>query len=136
MRAAALNGLMRASSSPWTMADRHFRGGGTSPGLDLLQHAFNSRGAGLHRCWAFRAQRLSCLKANAAPAGSPWMWTLAFGHHEDRTPTHGYAESRSRNGGVCQELAARVNSNYLRFCGEADTPWHRFRRSRLVFRVE
>jgi hypothetical protein len=19
------------------------------------------------------------------------MWTLAFGHHEDRTPTHGYA---------------------------------------------
>jgi hypothetical protein len=22
------------------------------------------------------------------------MWTLAFGHHEDRTPTHGYAETR------------------------------------------
>jgi hypothetical protein len=22
-------------------------------------------------------------KANAAPVGSPWMWTLAFGHHED-----------------------------------------------------
>jgi hypothetical protein len=21
------------------------------------------------------------------------MWTLAFGHHEDRTPTHGYAET-------------------------------------------
>jgi hypothetical protein len=21
---------------------------------------------------------------------APWMWTLAFGHHEDRTPTHGY----------------------------------------------
>jgi hypothetical protein len=20
-------------------------------------------------------------KANAAPVGSPWMWTLAFGHH-------------------------------------------------------
>jgi hypothetical protein len=19
---------------------------------------------------------------------TPWMWTLAFGHHEDRTPTH------------------------------------------------
>jgi hypothetical protein len=33
-------------------------------------------------------------KANAAPVGSPWMWTLAFGHHEDRIPTHGYAESR------------------------------------------
>jgi hypothetical protein len=23
-----------------------------------------------------------------------WMWTLAFGHHEDRTPTHGYAATR------------------------------------------
>jgi hypothetical protein len=31
-------------------------------------------------------------KANAAPVGSPW--TLAFGHHEDRTPTHGYAATR------------------------------------------
>jgi len=30
-------------------------------------------------------------KANAAPVGKPWMWTLAFGHHEDRTLTHGYA---------------------------------------------
>jgi hypothetical protein len=34
------------------------------------------------------------LKIHAAPVGSPWMWTLAFGHHEDRTPTHGYAETR------------------------------------------
>ena len=33
-------------------------------------------------------------KANAAPVGSPWIWTLAFGHHEDRTPTHGYAATR------------------------------------------
>jgi hypothetical protein len=24
----------------------------------------------------------------------PWMWTLAFGYHEDRTPTHGYAATR------------------------------------------
>jgi len=22
------------------------------------------------------------------------MWTLAFGHHEDRTPTHGYEATR------------------------------------------
>jgi hypothetical protein len=22
------------------------------------------------------------------------MWTLAFGHHEDRTPTHGYVAAR------------------------------------------
>jgi hypothetical protein len=31
------------------------------------------------------------MKAAAAPVATPWMWTLAFGHHEDRTPTHGYA---------------------------------------------
>src|SRR6516225_10498462 len=29
-------------------------------GLDLCQHAFNSRGAGLHAWWSSRAQRLSC----------------------------------------------------------------------------
>ncbi len=28
------------------------------------------------------------LKVHAAPVGTPWMWTLAFGQHEDRTPTH------------------------------------------------
>ena len=33
-------------------------------------------------------------KANVAPVGSPWMWTLAFGHHEDRTPSHGYEATR------------------------------------------
>jgi hypothetical protein len=26
-------------------------------------------------------------KANAAPVGEPWMWTLAFGHHEDYAET-------------------------------------------------
>jgi len=30
----------------------------------------------------------------ASPVGQPWMWTLAFGHHEDCTPTHGYAATR------------------------------------------
>jgi hypothetical protein len=25
---------------------------------------------------------------------TPWMWTLALGHHEDRTPTQGYAATR------------------------------------------
>jgi hypothetical protein len=33
-------------------------------------------------------------KVNAAPVGQPWMWTLAFENHEDRTPTHGYAATR------------------------------------------
>ena len=34
------------------------------------------------------------MKAAAAPVGTPWMWTLGFGHHEDRTPTHGYEATR------------------------------------------
>jgi len=25
-------------------------------------------------------------KATTSPAGTPWMWTLAYGDHEDRTP--------------------------------------------------
>ena len=33
-------------------------------------------------------------KVNATPVGTPWIWTLAFGHHEDRSPTHGYAATR------------------------------------------
>jgi hypothetical protein len=34
------------------------------------------------------------MKAKAAPEGTPWMWTLAFGYHEDRLLTHGYAPTR------------------------------------------
>jgi hypothetical protein len=33
-------------------------------------------------------------KSAASPVGTPWMWALAYGHHEDRTPTHGYAATR------------------------------------------
>jgi hypothetical protein len=34
------------------------------------------------------------MRAAAAPEGTPWLWTLAFGYHDDRTPTHGYAATR------------------------------------------
>src|SRR5262249_48188789 len=34
------------------------------------------------------------MKAAAAPVGEPWLWTLAFGQHEDRWPTHGYEATR------------------------------------------
>jgi hypothetical protein len=34
------------------------------------------------------------MKAAAAPVGQPWLWTLAYGHHEDRTPTHGHEPTR------------------------------------------
>src|SRR5262249_51793876 len=33
-------------------------------------------------------------KVHASPVGTPRMWTLAFGHHEDRTPTHDYQPTR------------------------------------------
>ena len=33
-------------------------------------------------------------KATKWPTGTPWMWTLAYGDHEDRTPTHGYEATR------------------------------------------
>jgi hypothetical protein len=34
------------------------------------------------------------MKAAAEPVGEPWLWTLVFGHHEDRWPTHGYEAAR------------------------------------------
>src|SRR5260370_32129381 len=51
-------------------------------------------------------------KANAAPAGTPWMWTLLpFGYHEDRTPTQGYAgDACRRDGGARQGLAAGMTA--------------------------
>jgi hypothetical protein len=33
------------------------------------------------------------LLSDASPA-SQWVWTVSYGYHEGRTPTHGYAESR------------------------------------------
>jgi hypothetical protein len=41
-------------------------------------------------------------KVNAAPVGSPWMWTLAFGHR---------CNARGCHGCVRQELAAGVIRN-------------------------
>jgi len=38
------------------------------------------------------------MQAAAVPVGMSWMWTLAFGHHEDRTPAHGHAETRCGKG--------------------------------------
>jgi hypothetical protein len=32
--------------------------------------------------------------AAASPVGTPWMWTLLYGFHEDRSPTHGYEATR------------------------------------------
>jgi hypothetical protein len=45
-------------------------------------------------CLADRAVVGRILKVHAAPVGTPWMWALALGHHEDRKPRHGYAATR------------------------------------------
>ena len=34
------------------------------------------------------------MKAAAAPVGQPCLWTLAYGHHEDRSPIYGYEATR------------------------------------------
>jgi hypothetical protein len=34
------------------------------------------------------------MEAEAAPVGLPWMWTLIFDYHKDRSPTHGYEATR------------------------------------------
>ena len=47
------------------------------------------------------------MKAAAVPVGMSWMWTLAFGYHEDPTPTHGYEPTREA-AMAREELAAGV----------------------------
>jgi hypothetical protein len=34
------------------------------------------------------------LRSSCGARRAPWMWTLVFGHHQDRTPTHGYEATR------------------------------------------
>jgi hypothetical protein len=48
------------------------------------------------------------MKVIAAPEDTPWMWTLAYGHHEDRTPTHGFEPTREA------AMAASRNKDQLR----------------------
>jgi len=52
------------------------------------------------------------MKDGGAPVGMSWMWTLAFGQHEDRTPTHKPRAERARGGdcGVRQGLAAGMTT--------------------------
>jgi hypothetical protein len=50
-------------------------------------------------------------KVNAAPVGMPWMWTLAFGYHEDRTPTHGYEATREAAMAAFAKSWRRIDEN-------------------------
>ena len=45
------------------------------------------------------------MKAAAKPADASWLWTLAYGYHEDRTPTHGYEPPREAAMAAFRELA-------------------------------
>ena len=50
------------------------------------------------------------LQSQCGARGTPWMWTLAFGHHEDRTPTHGYEAVR-------EAAMAAFAKSWRRECG-------------------
>ena len=75
-------------------------------------------GSGLGKFCESTLYRVSTFANNSVPipgealtsrVPAEWMWTLAFGHHEDRMPTHGYAcDARGGHGGVRKELAARL----------------------------
>jgi hypothetical protein len=41
-----------------------------------------------------RPDHWDLLKAAAAPVGAPWLWMLAYGQHEERSPIYGYEATR------------------------------------------
>src|SRR4029077_12476980 len=55
------------------------------------------------------------MRAAASPAGSPWLWTLAFRHHADCAPTRGYAASReAAMAGLAQDPRGGKRPAFLR----------------------
>ena len=46
------------------------------------------------------------VKVHAAPQGLPWVWRLAYGHHEDRMRTHGYGPMREAAMAAMAAMAA------------------------------
>jgi len=73
--------ILRASASRWRGADDY----------DVL-----SDGEVVGRIFlaTFAAPSSFYFATYAPPRGKPWMWTLAYGHDIDRTPTHGFAVTR------------------------------------------
>ena len=56
-------------------------------------------------------------KAAASPVGTPWMWTLIFGYHKDRTPTHGY--EATRDGAMAAFAKSWRRANHGQFTSSA-----------------
>jgi hypothetical protein len=46
------------------------------------------------------------------------MWTLAFGHHEDRTPTHGYERTREAAMAAFARGCTHQARSYVRYRGQ------------------
>ena len=67
---------------------------------------------------------------SAAMPGKQWMWTLGYGHHEDRTPTHGYEPTREA------AIAARRRAfkAYHRWCALGRASGDRGRSARMARR--
>jgi hypothetical protein len=57
----------------------------------ILKRASSSRPSGT---WSDGDFDVLADGAVVGRAGMPWMWTVAFGQHEDRTPMHGYEATR------------------------------------------
>jgi hypothetical protein len=52
------------------------------------------------------------MRANAAPVGMPWMWTLAFrAPRRPNADARPCCDARGRDGGVREELAARMKES-------------------------
>jgi hypothetical protein len=79
-------------------------GGGGGLGAAMSSHPLVLKRASVSRSsgeWSADDYDVVCeglvgriMKAAAAPEASPWFWSLAYGYHYDRTPTHGYAATR------------------------------------------
>jgi hypothetical protein len=70
----------------------------------------------------------------AAPESRQWMWTLAYGYHEDRTPAFGYEPTREAGDGrVREELATRLGRRRLHRSTEGPTPLLRLSVCCVVF---
>jgi hypothetical protein len=65
------------------------------------------------------------MKAAAVPEGTSWLWTLAFGHHGDRMPTHSYELPREAAlAAFGEELATEVRRvSFLRYSGSGPVCW-------------
>jgi hypothetical protein len=63
-------------------------------------------------------------KVHAAPEAAPWVWTLAFGHHEDRTPTRLRADARGRDGDRINAVLAAAGYNVGETRGRGGCPVH------------